>query len=175
VSFLRPTGSQWRTPEYGRSVIISSYRGITRVQRWPRKRGAAKTSADANRRTIFALFQKLIKALGPTETMYAREALAEHNRTHRGQRGSAAIRFRDWQTQRLYGRGIAITTDEGITFWPAAVRRDASFILDHVAAGVGQLLQRNATEWGPIPHGTDAQLLTSQGPTLPNIWQTPAA
>lgn len=170
--FLRPTGSQWRTPEIGKSVIVSSYRGITRVQAWPRPRGPAKTTDQKNRQLIFKSWQQLVKRMNPREFEYERAAIEQYNRTHRGQRGSAAIRLRDWITQRLYGRGIAIDAPDGITYYPPAVRRDASFLLDHTTAKPGQLLQRTAQQWGAIPQGQPAQLLTSNGPGNANAWQT---
>lgn len=170
MTFLRPTGSQWRTPEYGKNVIVSSWRGITRVQRWPKKVGAPRTPAEAARRYIFTLYQTLIKVLHPRECEYEREAIRQHNRTHRGQRGSAAIRFRDWQTQRLYGRGIAINVSPTLTFYPPAVSRDASLILDWVTDFEGQILQRGALTWQDIPHGQPGNYLTSGGPSQPNHW-----
>ena len=144
-----------------------------RVQAWPRKRGAPKTKADGDRRKIFGLFQRLIKWLGPAETDYIRQAINEHNRTHRGQRGSAAIRFRDWQTQRLYGRGVAVTTDVGIVFYPPAVSRDASFICDHATSTPGQIMERSSDQWGSDKLVLPGQVLTSNGPGFPNSWEFP--
>jgi len=171
MTFLAPTGSQWRTPQYGKSVIVSSWRGITRIQAWPRKRGKPKNKDQADRQLIFKLYQRVIKALGPKETDYERRALANHNRTHRGQRGSAAIRFRDWQTQRLYGRGIAFVVDSTLTLYPPAVSRDASFILDHVTADPGQLLQRSADEWTATGIPEPDLVLTAGAPGNPNTWE----
>lgn len=173
MSFLRPAGSQWRTPQLGKSVVVSSWKGLTRVQRWPKKRGIPKNEKHAKRLEVFRVFQRIIKALHPRETEYEREAIKEHNRTHRGQRGSAAIRFRDWQTQRLYGRGIAFTTPIGIIFYPPAIQRDASLILDWVSMEPGQILQHQGDEWGSIQHGQPGDILTSAGPDQPNFWDTP--
>lgn len=170
MSFLRPTGSQWRTPEFGKNLIVTSWRGITRVQRWPKARGPAVTKPEANRETMFTLVQKLIKWLTSFETEYARRAVKAHNDANTGQRGSAAIRLRDWQTQRLYGRGVAVTVDQYLTFYPAAVARDASFILDWVTYFHGQLLQRNDSEWGPIDNGTPGQVFTSNGSGAQCSW-----
>lgn len=172
--FLTPTGSQWRTPELGRSVVVSSYRGITRVQAWPRPRGKPKTKAQATRQMMFAVYQRLIKHMHPAESALMRRAIQEHNRTHRGQRGSAAIRLRDWITQVLYGRGIALSTIDGPVFYPPAVSRDASFILDHTTDSPGQLLQRAGQQWGEITPGTAGQVLTAAAAGQPNAWQTPA-
>lgn len=172
MSFLRPTGSQWRTPEYGKNLIVSSWRGITRVQRWPKKRGPAKTADEANRRTMFGLVQVLIKWLTSFETDYARRAVKAHNDANTGQRGSAAIRLRDWQTQRLYGRGVAVIVNNALTFYPAAVGRDASFILDWCTYEHGQILQHNGTDYGPINAPAEGDLLTAGGPGQPNTWDT---
>lgn len=170
MSFLRPTGTQWRTPEYGRSVIVSTSRGVTRVQAWPRKRGPAKTEAEATRRMVFAVYQGLIKRMHPREYEAERDAIKAHNQANKGQRGSAAIRLRDWITQRLYGRGAAFTTPEGIIFYPPAIHRDASHILDHVAADPGQLIQHAASEWGAIPAGAPGARLTAGSTGQPNHW-----
>jgi hypothetical protein len=150
---------------------VSTSRGVLRAQAWPKPRGAAKTTDEKNRQLIFSAYQGLIKRLTPYETESERNAIATHNRTHRGQRGSAAIRLRDWQTQRLYGRGVLITNDSGPCFFPAALRRDASHILDHVAAEAGQMMQRDIVEWTALPAGSVGHALTSQGPGLPNVWQ----
>lgn len=170
MSFLRPTGSQWRTPELGKNVVVTSWRGITRVQSWPKPRGPAKTPAESNRREIFALYQRLIKWLSPWETLYPREAIKEHNKANTGQRGSAAIRLRDWHTQRLYGRGVAVTVDRNLTFYPPAVQRDASFILDHTTPFHGQVMQHNGETWAEIEQGLPGQVLTSGGPAAANLW-----
>jgi hypothetical protein len=172
VSFLRATGSQWRTPELGKNVIVSSWRGITRVQRWPKKVGPPRNENEAKRRKIFALYQLLIKWIGSKESEYERQAILDHNRTHRGQRGSAAIRFRDWQTQRLYGRCVAITTDSGIVFYPPAVSRDASFILDHATAEHGAILQRTVDKWGAIAQGSPGDVLITGSIGQSNSWFT---
>lgn len=170
MTFLRPTGSQWRTPEMGKSYVVSSYRGITRCQAWPRPRGRARTISESNRRKIFSLWSLLIKWLTHWETAYERQAVADHNRTHTGQRGSAAMRLRDWQTQRLYGRGIAINVSPYLTFWPPAVSRDASFILDHTTAEPGQLLQRQLLSWTEGSPGLAGDVLTAGSSGQPNKW-----
>lgn len=166
-------GSQWRTPQLGKSVVVSSWRGVTRIQRWPKKRGIPKDPDQANRLELFRWVQNLIKALHPIETLYEREAIKAHNRRNRGQRGSAAIRHRDWLTQRIYGRGIALTSDIDIVFYPPAVARDASFIMDHAGAVPGQFMQRSAEGWDGGTTGLPGQILTSNGPGNANTWETP--
>ena len=155
----------------GKTFIVSSWRGILRLQGWPRKRGPAKHLDDQNRQLIFRLWSDLIKRLGPKETLTERQALIEHNRRNRGQRGSAAIRLRDWQTQRLYGRGIAVIATPQLIFWPPAIQRDAADILDHATAQPGQVLQRTQSRWGEIALGAANQVLTAGTPGTPNTWQ----
>jgi hypothetical protein len=114
----------------------------------------------------------LIKRLHWREVEYERRMVANHNRTHTGQRGSAAIRLRDWQTQRFYGRGLMVIAEDLATFYPAAIARDASLILDHTTDEPGHLLQRNPNQWGSIPAGLPGQVLTAGSAGQPNTWQT---
>jgi len=169
---LRDLGSQWRTPEFGKTIIASTCRGVLRVQAWPKARGAPKLLAQANRQTVFSLYQTLIKWINPREQNYEREAIRQYNRRNRGQRGSAAIRFRDWQTQRLYGRGVGIIVSPTLTFYPPAIARDASFILDHCTMDEGQLLQRANDSWAEITTPTAGQVLTAAAPGSQNTWTT---
>lgn len=155
----------------GKSYIVNSYRGLIRVQGWPRPRGPAKTIHERNRHTLFTVYQGLYKRLHPREIEADRAAIEAHNRTHRGQRGSAAIRLRDWVTQRLYGRGVALTLDDSRVVYPAAIARDASHILDHVTDQPFQLLQHSGQEWGAITPGTPGAILTAGAPGSPNVWQ----
>ena len=171
MTLLRPTGSQWRTPEIGKSYIVSTDRGVTRVQGWPRKRGPARTTDDKHRQLVFSLFQDLIKRLDCRDTLPEREGLRVHNQTHRGQRGSAAIRYRDWITQRLYGRGVAVTTPIGVTFYPPGVSRDATAILDHISDQPGAILQRDLSGWSSPAIGHLGQVLTAGSAGQPATWQ----
>ena len=161
MSLLRPMGAQWRPPALGRELVVSSYRGITRVQKWPRPRGLPKDRRQRANLDYFRLIQKAVKLLSEDEVGDMRKALAVHNRKNVGQRGSAAIRMRDWQHQRLTGRGFAIDTDIGITFYPPAVRRDASHMLDHTIRIDGTFLTRAPEAWDAIPTGNPGDALFS--------------
>lgn len=174
MSLLRPLGSQWREPELGRTIIVSTWKGVLRVQGWPRKRGLPKEPSQINRLTLFSWYQRLIKRLTAQETIYEQDTIRQYNKENRGQRGSAAIRFRDWETQRLYGRGVGIIIRPGLTIYPPAISRDASFILDWTTQTPGQILQRGSTQWTEITHGTPGQLLSAMGPGSENQWTTPA-
>lgn len=115
---------------------------------------------------------RLVKRMNEIEQTYEREAIKQYNKANRGQRGSAAIRFRDWQLQRLYGRGIALTLEPNLVLYPAAIRRDASGLLDHCGQTEGQLLQRDAETWQDNDPGEPGQALTAGLPGEPNQWTT---
>lgn len=175
MSLFRPAGSQWRTPQFKKQLIVSDFRGQLRVQSWPRKRGIPKTDAERDRLLIFRAWQMLIKTLIWKETEHEREAIRQYNRANRGQRGSAAIRFRDWQTQRLYGRGVGVRVQGGPTFYPVAIKRDASNILDWCTYTPGHLLLRGDDTWGQQTAGLPGQVLTAGSTGSPCTWQTPTA
>lgn len=172
MSFLSPTGTQWRTPQFGKSVIVSTYRGVTRIQAWPKKRGQSKNQVQINRQRLFALVQKAVKHLSHWEVNYVREAINEHNRTHRGQRGSAAIRLRDWQTQRLYGRGFAITMPGFGTIYPPACKVDCTEILDHASDVPNSTLMRGLEEWESKNTGQANQVLIAGAAGALPEWKT---
>lgn len=161
MSLLRPMGAQWRAPALGRVLVFSTYRGRLRVQSWPRKRGKPKDRRQRANLRYFALIQRAVKLLQAEEVNDMREALRRHNQRNRGQRGSAAIRMRDWQHQRMTGRGWAITVPGGPIFYPPAVARDASHILDHTSDDEGQFLIRTTENWQCIPPAQAGQLLIS--------------
>lgn len=154
-------GAQWRAPSLGKALVISASRGQLRVQSWPRARGLPKDRRQRANLAYFRLIQKAVKLLQADEINDMRDALRRHNRRNRGQRGSAAIRMRDWQHQRLSGRGWAIRARNGIVFYPPAVRRDASHLLDHTSDDDGQFLIRGPDQWQALPPGQAGQVLIS--------------
>lgn len=159
MALFAPTGQQWRPPRLGKAAIVSPYRGILRAQAWPKKRGQPTDPKAKARIEMFRLLQRLQKLLRDEEISSMREAIKNHNRTHRGQRGSAAIRFRDWQHQRLAGRGFAFDFADGLTVYPPGVARTASHLLDHIDERETSLATRTASEWTGLRPTGEAQLL----------------
>lgn len=149
-----------RPPSIGKEAVVSPWRGILRAQKWPRPRGLPKDRKAKARLELFALVQRIIKNLNEFETRAMREGIRQHNKEHAGQRGSAAIRQRDWHHQRLMGRGFAFDLPDGTTLYPAGVHRTASKLLDHIADLPGELAHRQADSWDGVPPPTSRSVLT---------------
>lgn len=171
MPLFRPTGGAWRPPYTGREVVVSPWRGQMRVQRWPRQRGLPKKRRDRVRLEIFALLQKAIKHLSARETLSIQNALRRHNQTHAGQRGSAAIRHRDWQHMRMSGRFFAITLPGGLIAYPPAIKRDASKMLDHTTDTPNTLATRGPLEWQGTPPGEPGTFFTASEAGQSPAWK----
>lgn len=151
MPLFQPVRMAKRPPRIGKEAVVSPWRGLLRVSRWPRKRGQPSDPRQQARLRMFALIQRATKLLSEGETRYMREAIRQHNKNHAGQRGSAAIRQRDWHHQRISGRGFAFDTPEGIVSYPAGVSRTASHILDHLEPEPGDLAARQSDQWRTLP------------------------
>lgn len=68
---------------------------------------------------------------------------------HRGVRGTAAIRERDWQTAIFTGRQWAPVDPQGKIWWTATVQADASDQLDWLEPRIGSMIMRTANGWEP--------------------------
>lgn len=147
MPLFRPTGWTWRPPALGREVVLSPYKGTLRAQRWPRKRGLPKNPRDRARLELFALVQHAVKWLSGRERNDMEAAIKTHNRANRGQKGSAAIRARDWHHQRLMGRGFAFDLPDGRTIYPPGVHRTASKLLDHLNGRPGAFISKTDGKW----------------------------
>lgn len=138
---------QRRPPSIGRAAVVSPWRGLLRVQKWPKPRGIPTDPKAKARLDLFRLIQRGTKLLQEKETRAMREGIKAHNDAHRGQRGSAAIRQRDWHHQRLAGRGFIFETEDGITIYPKGVSRTASHLFDHIADQPPAIPTRVAEQW----------------------------
>lgn len=160
MPLLRPTGITWRPPSIGKVAVVSPWRGKLRVQAWPRKRGLPTDPKAKARLDLFALIQRVLKNLQELEISAMREGIRKHNKSHRGQRGSAAIRQRDWHHQRMMGRGFAFDLPDGRTLYPPGVHRTASKLLDHIAADPGEIALRLDSRWDGIQRPAQQSVFT---------------
>lgn len=147
MAFLRPVQPQWRAPYVGRAFIADTYRGVLRVRAWPRKRGQPKQAHARANLDLHNLYLRLYSILSEVELEVMRAAIKEHNRTHVGVRGSAAIRQRDWVVQWLRGRGFGVELPDGTRLYPHGMRRDASHLLDHISDVPGSIMHKTTTDW----------------------------
>lgn len=157
MAFMRSAGRQWRPVAIRNAFIIAAKNGLLVAQRWPRSRGRTLNPHTTEMNEVWRAITRVMQTMPQWQWDTWRQALQRHRETHRGQRGSAAIRDRDWITQILMGRGPAFTLPDGRTIYPAAVRRDASGLLDNISATPGALLTRSHAGWdglAPCPPGT---------------------
>lgn len=147
VAIIAPVRAAKR-PDYVRGVFIHSiFRGGLRAQSWPRKRNKRRSTYQRSIERRLVELVHFIRYLHPREQLPMRQAIIEQNRTHRGFKGSAAIRFRDIEVQRLSGRLFGIILPDGTKLYHPVVRQDVSDQLDWITAEPGALLVRGASIW----------------------------
>lgn len=104
----------------------------------------------------------LINYLHPREQVPMRNGVAAHNKAVRGQAGSAALRYEDWQTSRLYGTSWLLRDPERGLIYSLALRQRVSESLDWISTQKGAILVRTDVRWdAAIPCETGARF----GPT----------
>lgn len=149
MAIIRVGGAQKR-PQYAQSLFQAvPTRGRMTVRGWPRSRPGRGSNYAASIRARLTDTVRMVKSLIPREAAPMMAAVAEHARTHTGVRGSANIRYRDVETQRLAGRLWAIALPDGRVLYPAAVRQDMSTALDWIEPPIGALLTRTTESWLP--------------------------
>lgn len=93
--------------------------------------------------------QRAVKTWPGEEQRVMDRALQTFMQAHRGVRGTAAIRLRDWLTQIIMGRAFMFVLPDGTRLYTAAARRDASDYLDWTDPRLGSLLTRTEEGWLP--------------------------
>lgn len=144
---MQPVRAKDRPPYLKRTLITSLWRGQLRVSAWPRKRPAKPNPYTQALRDNLAKTVAWVKRLQPEETNPMREAIAHQNRTHRGFKGSASIRHRDIEVQRLYGRLWALVLPTGEVLHSIQVAQEISDALDWISDQPGAALQRDSDRW----------------------------
>lgn len=137
-----------KRPEYlRRSMMVSHYRGSLRASAWPRPRPARPSSYQQSLRDNLKRLVHYMRYLIPREVVPTRDAIDRHNRRVRGHRGSAAIRYRDWEVQRLSGHLFMFILPDGTKVVSTAVRQDVSDQLDWASDQPRTLLIRGQHHW----------------------------
>lgn len=107
----------------------------------------------------------LVLRLHPREQVPMRNGIIDHNRTHRGQAGSAAIRYEDWQTSRLYGTSWVLRHPEHGLIYSLSMRQRVSEMLDWISPLPGATLVRTADRWDAnVPCGGRRRLRMPRDP-----------
>lgn len=168
MALIRPGTSKKRKLSFRGVVVVRNMYNRLYAQKWPRSRGRPSQSYQRAGLERMTASQEAVKRYHPRGQIAMKEALDRFLRRHRGVRGTAAIRFRDWQTQNVYGRAFAVDLPDGRTLWPATVHREVSDVLDWLEPRLGSVLTRTPDGWrGTIQCRPDAVLVQSLSRPLP--------
>lgn len=140
-------GPPRRGPAIGRTLILDTWKGLQRARSWPRHKPRRPTLRQAARQQRLIQVTQTINRLIPREQIPMREALNRWNKRVRGQAGSAAIRYEDWQTARLYGSSWALQLPDGTVLHSQAMRQRVSDWLDWICDHEGAVLMRGPNSW----------------------------
>lgn len=140
-------GRPRRAPAIGKTLILDTWLGIQRARIWPRARPRRPAAPQRARQSRLIDVTAVINLLIPREQIPMREAIARYNQTVRGQAGSAAVRYEDWQTSRLYGSSWALRLPDGTIVWSQAQRQRVSDWLDWICDEPGAVLERGPYSW----------------------------
>lgn len=139
-------------------------RSRTYAQKWPRKRGLPKQTYQRAGLERLRIAQNAVKHMPGDDVTPMREGLQTFMDRHRGVRGTAAIRLRDWLTQVVYGRAWSLQLPDGTVVYSAQVQRDCSDFLDWLEPRIGSLVTRTDEAWLPTVNCKRGRLLTLTGP-----------
>ncbi len=140
-------------PRRGSGLRGSHYvyegRAGTVVARWPRKRGAAKSPAQAQAQTDFAAACWIIKNM---------DALAQELST--AVAAGAPLLPRDVLMWQLFNKAFYFVMPDGRKVFSMAAMQDVSLLLDALAQLKGDLLTRGDDWWQPLRPDDPTQALT---------------
>jgi hypothetical protein len=162
-----------KRPGYaGKIFVISTWKGRLRVSAWPRKRGTPKDEYQKSITDRLKTVVAWLKTLHAREVIPMREAVEEHNKSVKGLKGAAAVRYRDIAHMNAEGRFLAFemkddgTTNPALvrpgTIWmSAAVAQDISDALDWTQPRKGALLVSHNGLWLPTRQCAIGAVFTS--------------
>lgn len=142
-----------------KTVVESDYRGIIRIQSWPRPMSRAQIEKRSYRHEIFRAIQRAFALLTP----------AEHEQWRRMAMPGPFLP-RDFYTQHAYGRLWALELDGHGTIYTRAALTDVTRALDIISQTPGSILFRGNDFWTYIPPGQPGQVLASGGADQPPFW-----
>lgn len=94
-----------------------------------------------------------------------RDAIRRHNKRVFGDDASAAIRYEDWATARLYGTNFVLRHPTKGIIYSQATRQRVSEMLDWISPETGAVLCRSNRRWDAAIPCQDARVLVI--PTIP--------
>jgi hypothetical protein len=155
-------GAASRRPGFTkRAYVIRRHNGKLVAQSWPRRRGKPKQSYQKANLRRMSVMAKAVKRWPTREVEPMRTGLNRFLQENRGVRGTAAIRFRDWQTAILSGRQWIFDTPDAGPIHPARLVQDVSDLLDNLEPRYGSLLTRAPDGWLPTVQCAPGYVLCS--------------
>lgn len=149
MAFLTP-GRGTARPGYRRGrFYLRFWRGKLIAQSWPRPRGQPTTTRARAQQDYFRLLQKTVDLWNADERCTMDEWLSLFLRQHRGVKGTAAIRLRDWLTRIASGNMWAADSPDTPTIRTQRQIRIPSDALDILEPRPGSLLTRTGSGWHP--------------------------
>lgn len=88
-----------------------------------------------------------------------REAILRQNRTHRGFKGSAAIRHRDIEVQRAALRLFIFILPDGRIWFPKWIVRDNCDLLDWLIRNLAGIGMRRKGVWAKAPINQNTKVM----------------
>lgn len=136
-----------RPPHLKGTFLEYNWKGQRVIRSFPRKRRKRVSLYEASLRNRMASIMSWLSTIQEIEKGPIREALKTQNKRFGGLKGSASIRLRDIEYQRLSGRLFNFDLDGYGTVYSYATVQDIDDTLDWLGSAVGGVLTRGPTEW----------------------------
>lgn len=160
MAIIRPGRASRRPASVGKHIVLYTFQGRTYVRSWPAKRGKPKQPYQQAALDRLRLQQQAVKFTSVDEYDTMDRGLKAFLREHRGVRGTAAIRLRDWLTGITFGRAFSWSWQGRPRVVSAAVVQDCSDFLDHLEPRLGSLMTRTPDSWLPTVQCRPGAVLT---------------
>jgi hypothetical protein len=152
-----------KAPSLKGIAVVSSWRGIPILRRWPKKRKRPLPEKTQEQNDWFTQANRLTKYIAPQLQIVARDAVA-----------GTPLYPRDIQIQLMAGTLFSIKfPGEGIMY-SMATRRAVSDSIDVLGQTESGILYRGADFWDVLPPDTAGKVLTTQGPNTAPSWEDAA-
>lgn len=144
---IRPGRASKRPGYLTKQLMLRELHGKIVASAWPKPQGPSKLPYMIANRERMKIAQKAVKLVPPTETIPMNEQLKKFLREHRGVRGTAAIRMRDLETQRMFGTLFQPILPNGKRLAMQTQVREVSDWLDWIEPRLGGVMIRTKDGW----------------------------
>ena len=151
-----------KAPSLSGNLVVSTWRGIAYVAKWPRKRTRPLPLHTQEQSEWFRQAGVLAKWLAPQQMKAAIEATK-----------GTPLYPRDVLVMGMAGTLLSITMEDGRTLYSMSAREGVSGSLDILSQQDGAILARSNGLWVPVYTPDVGKVLTSKGPDTAPDWETP--